>query len=91
MIPATPPSHSVPVPLREARLRDAALRLEAGFLKEMLSAAGLGRVPSTLGGGAGEDQFASFLLEEQALRLARAGGIGLAESLFQSLAARDAT
>ncbi len=74
---------------REARLRDAAIRLEAGFLKEMLSAAGLGRTPGALGGGAGEDQFASFLLEEQAQRLARAGGVGLAESLFEALKARD--
>lgn len=90
MIPATLPSQTAPESPRDARLRDAAERLEAGFLKEMLSAAGLGRAPAGLGGGAGEDQFSSFLLEEQALRLAKAGGIGLAEALFESLKARDA-
>jgi Rod binding domain-containing protein len=90
MIPA--PVSPIPPPTdtaRDARLRDAAVRLEAGFLKEMMAAAGLGRTPDAFGGGAGEDQFASFLLEEQAHRLARAGGVGLAESLFQALKARD--
>lgn len=85
------PAPPAPDTDRDARLRHAALRLEAGFLKEMLEGAGLGRAPAGLGGGAGEDQFASFLLDAQALRLARAGGIGLAESLFEALKARDAT
>ena len=89
MIPAVLPSPPAPDPLRDARLRDAAQRLEAGFLKQMLSAAGLGQAPSAFGGGEGEDQFASFLLDEQALRLARSGGIGLAESVYESLKARD--
>ncbi len=86
----TPPSPAMPAasPCDHA-LREAALRLEAGFLKEMLSAAGLGRPPAGLSGGAGEEQFASFLLEAQADRMARAGGLGLAESLFEALKARD--
>lgn len=87
---ALPPSGPSPAP--DARLREAAVRLEAGFLKEMLGAAGLGRTPGLaggLGGGAGESQFASFLLEAQATAMARAGGIGLAESLFAAMA-RDA-
>jgi Rod binding domain-containing protein len=88
---AAPLSPTPPPPdaARDARLRDAAIRLEASFLKEMLSSAGLGRTPDAFGGGAGEDQFASFLLEEQAQSLARAGGVGLAESLFEALKARD--
>ena len=90
MIPANLPPLPGSTSPRDARLRDAAERLEAGFLKEMLSAAGLGRAPSAFGGSEGEDQFASFLLDEQALRLAKAGGIGLAESIFDSLKARDA-
>lgn len=86
------PLSSTPLrePARDARLREAVLQLEAGFLKEMLEAAGLGRPPAGLGGGAGEDQFASFLLEAQAQRLARGGGVGLAESLFQALRRGDA-
>ncbi|MBP1805058.1 rod-binding protein [Rubellimicrobium aerolatum] len=86
--PLAPPAD--PLAARDHALREAAVKLEAGFLKQMLSEAGLGRAPGGMGGGAGEDQFASFLLEEQALRMARSGGIGLAESLFQALKARDA-
>lgn len=86
-----PPAPVVADSARDARLRDAALRLEARFLKGMLESAGLGKPPAGLSGGAGEDQFASFLLEAQALRLAKAGGIGLAESLFEALKARDAS
>jgi Rod binding domain-containing protein len=85
--PATAPAAAPPAP--EAGLREAAQRLEAAFLKEMLAAAGLGRAPGGWGGGPGEEHFASFLLEAQAQALARAGGVGLAESLFRSLAARD--
>jgi Rod binding domain-containing protein len=77
------PSLHQPSP-REARLREAAVGLEASFLKEMLGAAGLGRVPG-LGGGPGEEQFASFLLDAQARRMAEAGGIGLASSIMAAL------
>ena len=82
--PAATPSPTAPPPA-VAPLREAALRLEAAFLKEMLSAAGLGRPPG-LGGGAGEAQFASFLLDAQALAMARAGGVGLAQSIVEALA-----
>ena len=75
---------------QDARLREAAVRLEAGFLREMLEGAGLGRPPAGFGGGAGEEQFASFLLDAQAERLARSGGIGLAELIVRALGDRDA-
>jgi flagellar protein FlgJ len=67
------------------RLREAAVKLEGAFLAEMLKSAGLGKARSSLGGGAGEDQFASLLVRAQADALAEGGGIGLAESLFQSM------
>lgn len=70
---------------QQQALRAAAEKLEAGFLAEMLKSAGLGKTSGHFGGGAGEDQFASFLVEEQAMQMVRAGGIGLTESLFQSL------
>mgnify|MGYP001797240413 CR=1 FL=1 len=66
-------------------LREAAEKLEAGFLAEMLKSAGLGKTSDHFGGGSGEDQFSSFLLQEQAMQMVRAGGIGLSESIFQSL------
>ena len=90
LTPLQPASPTPANPPHDARLREAALQLEASFLKEMLEAGGLGKPPAAFGGGAGEDQFASFLLEAQATRLARAGGVGLAESLFRALGGRDA-
>lgn len=66
-------------------LWDAAQKLEAGFLTEMLKAAGFGKSRDAMGGGVGEDQFSSFLREAQATEMVRAGGIGLAESLFEAL------
>lgn len=69
----------------EAALWDVAQKLEASFLSEMLKAAGLGKPRDAMGGGAGEDQFSSFLRDAQASEMVKAGGIGLAESLFEAL------
>ncbi|SLN63212.1 rod-binding protein [Roseisalinus antarcticus] len=79
----------VPQPSQDARLRDAAQRLEAAFLSEMLKTAGLGKARDAFGGGAGEEQFGSFLVDEQARAMVEAGGIGLAESLFEALKERS--
>ena len=77
---------AVPTDSRDlARLKDAAIRLEASFLAEMLKSAGLGMPQDAFGGGAGEEQFSSFLRQEQAEQMAQAGGIGLAESIFDAL------
>jgi Rod binding domain-containing protein len=73
---------------RDSRLFAAARELEASFLAEMLKSAGLGETPEAFGGGAGEDQFASFLRLEQARAMVDAGGIGLAETLFEALKER---
>lgn len=72
----------------DARLHDVAQKLEASFLAEMLKSAGMGASSESYGGGAGEEQFASFLREAQAVEMAKAGGIGLAEHLFMALKAR---
>jgi Rod binding domain-containing protein len=72
-------------PSKDQALRKAAEALEASFLAEMLKAAGLGKTSGQFGGGQGEDQFASFLVQEQAKQMVQAGGIGLTESLFESL------
>ena len=66
-------------------LRQAARRMEAAYLSEMLRAAGLDKAQSAFGGGAGEAQFASFLRQEHATALAERGGIGLADAIYQSL------
>ena len=83
------PPMSLPKPAsREAALREAAQELEATFLAEMLEIAGLGETPDGFGGGAGEAQFGSMLRMEQARQLTQAGGIGLAESLFNAMKER---
>ena len=51
----------------------------------LLKAAGLGESRGAFGGGEGEDQFASFLVREQAMMMVKAGGIGLTEALFETL------
>ncbi|MBK0325726.1 rod-binding protein [Rhodobacteraceae bacterium F11138] len=83
-------SKSSPAPLSLQKpaqdpLRKAATDLEAAFLAEMLKSAGLGKSRTTMGGGAGEDQFGSILVRAQADQIAQSGGIGLAESLFHAL------
>jgi len=84
-----PPRNQSAEQARDSKLRAAATDLEAAFLSEMLKAAGLGAPSGAFGGGHGEDQFQSFLRDAQAKEMARAGGIGLAESLFDALKERQ--
>ena len=72
----------------DKKLFEAAQKLEAGFLAEMLKSSGLGQSNSEFSGGVGEEQFSSFLLERHAMQIVRSGGIGLTESLFRSLKAQ---
>lgn len=69
----------------DAKLFAAAQQLEATFLAEMLKSAGLDSQNSAFGGGIGEEQFSSYLRQEQAKEMVAAGGIGLAESLFNAM------
>ncbi|WP_170431277.1 rod-binding protein [Ruegeria arenilitoris] len=82
-ISATPPVPQPPT--TPQKMQAAAVELEAAFLAEMLKASGLGEARRSFGGGAGEDQFSSFLVQHQARALAEAGGVGLSEILFQSM------
>lgn len=80
------PGLSAPTPLDQtSKIRELAEKMEATFLAEMLKNAKFGETPDAFGGGIGEDQFASFLRQAQADEMAKAGGIGLAENLFQAL------
>lgn len=78
-----------PRPDSDAKLRAASQQLEAAFLAEMLKHSGLNRTPDAFGGGMGEDQFGSFLVQAQAEKMVQAGGIGLAEQIFESLKERE--
>lgn len=80
-----PRAQSKALSASDSKLMDAAKQLEASFLAEMLKSAGLGKSRENLGGGAGEDQFGSFLVQAQAEAMVEKGGIGLAQSLFEAL------
>ena len=71
--------------LPNAALMVQARALEASFLSEMLSYSGLGAARQEFGGGIGEEQFSSFLRQEQANLMVARGGIGLAEQLFNAM------
>lgn len=86
--PTTQPAVPQVTTGQNAALREAAVELEATFLAEMLKSAGFGESRGEYGGGAGEDQFGSFLVLAQAREMAQSGGIGLAESLFKALVER---
>lgn len=87
VLPVSPRPPFQPPPVSaDDKLREAAKELEATFLSEMLKSAGLGELSETFGGGPGE--FASFLRLEQARAMVEAGGIGLAETLFEAMKER---
>ena len=69
-------------------MRKTAASLEAAFLAEMLKFSGVGEEKGPFSGGESANQFASFYREAQAKELVKAGGIGLAESIFQSMQGR---
>jgi len=70
-------------------LRERAAQLETAFLSEMLGQAGLNAAPGAFSGGMGEEQFASFLREEQATAIVGRGGIGLTELLYRAMGGRE--
>lgn len=74
----------------EAALHAKALEMESAFLSEMLGMAGLKASSGAFGGGAGEEQFASFLRDAMATQITQRGGLGLAETIFNALARRAA-
>lgn len=88
----TPPPIQTPQSAGRApdptQLRAKAEEIEVAFLSEMLRHAGLGAEGGSFSGGIGEEQFASFLREEQARAIVAAGGLGLTETVFQSLMAK---
>jgi peptidoglycan hydrolase FlgJ len=82
---ANPPPPPPLKPKSDPPLMVQAKALEASFLSEMLGLAGVGKTPESFGGGIGEDQFGSFLRDEQARQMVEHGGIGLAEQLFRAM------
>lgn len=92
ILSSTPhPSGGLPQPDPHAEMREVAQDLEAAFLTEMLKHAGFGeaRDQDSFGGGIGEEQFSSMLRDQHAQAISARGGLGLAESIFQSLVRRQ--
>lgn len=79
-------SKSLSEPAKTDALHIKARELEAAFLSEMLTAAGVGKPSQSFGGGAGEEAFSSFMVREYAASISERGGIGLAESIVKALA-----
>lgn len=91
IVPPLPAPHMRPNTATQGtdfKLREAARKLETTFLSEMLKSTGFGTTTSVFGGGVGEEQFSSFLRDAQAQELTKAGGIGLAEALFEAMKVR---
>lgn len=74
---------------RAAEARRVAQEYEASFIAEMLKYTGVNSTSDTFGGGAGEDAFASFLTQEYATKIAEAGGLGIAETVFNAMMQED--
>lgn len=88
----TPPTPSGPLRDKAADpLHQRAQQLEAAFLSEMLSFAGLGTQNASFDGGEEQGQFASFLRDEQAKLIVKAGGIGLTERLVRAMEGQNGT
>lgn len=89
LMPLTPANRHPTAADKASPLWAKAAELETAFLSEMLGHAGLGAAQEGFGGGIGEEQFSSFLRQEQAAAIVKAGGIGLTESLFRALSERS--
>lgn len=77
-------------PLSESdKMRHLAQEFEASFLAEMLKHTGLGRMPESFNGGAGEAAFSDFLTREYAAEISRSQSIGLADQIYRALIERS--
>lgn len=70
---------------KDLKLLKAAQDLEVSFLTEFLKHTDKSSENSSFDGGIGEQQFGSFLHREHAKAMVSTGGIGLAETIFDSL------
>ena len=71
---------------RRGKIKETAQKFEASFLSVMMQSMTAGmKTPEIGGGGAGEDMFKSFLSEEMAKQVAKAGGIGVADAVQKEM------
>lgn len=71
----------VPLPATPPKAEAVADQLERAFLEEMLKYCGPSTMEGEFSGGAGEDQFASFLTQQHAAQLSRRLDLGFERML----------
>lgn len=74
--------------MQDDRIRAVAEQFEAAYLAEMLRYSGLGKMPDSFNGGAGEAAFAGTLVQEYANRIAATGALGIADRIYDTLSER---
>lgn len=75
-----------PKSANEKRLRETAEDFEAMFLSQMLQPMFEGiEVSDTMGGGSAEKTFRGMMVTEMGRGMARAGGIGLADTIYKEM------
>jgi flagellar protein FlgJ len=89
LAPRPPAAPTPDTEQRREALRAVAVSFEAMFLTQVLDLAGVGRSPEGFSGGHGEEAFRGHMLGEQGRMMAEAGGIGLAEHVFEALLKRE--
>ena len=72
-------------------MREAAVAFESIFLAEMLRHGGLGAMPETFNGGAGERGFSGMLVQAYADEIAGTGSTGIAETVYRAMRERAGT
>lgn len=65
--------------------RDVVRKLEQVFIAEMLKSIDTASGENTFAGGAGEEQFKSFLNDEYAEMIVAHGGVGLSDSIMAKM------
>lgn len=71
---------------QDALMKETARKFEAAFIKQMLDYSGMSDALGTEG-NATTESFASFVLEKVADDMVAQGGFGLADQIYQQLAA----
>ncbi|MHC3126656.1 rod-binding protein [Brevundimonas sp. GN22] len=83
------PASMFPAPgedMSEAAMRKVATDFEASYLSQMLKPMFEGlKSDGPFGGGAGEEMWRGFLVEEMGKQTARAGGVGLADTVLSHM------
>lgn len=73
-------------PVMRARAKDAAQKFEGQFLSIMLQQMFEGvKTDGPFGGGVGEEMFRSVMTEQMGKQMARAGGIGLSDTIQREI------